>query len=125
MAADTLGNIFIADANNRRIRKLSPDGIVTTVAGTGEPGHRDGPAEEATFGVCVGIAVGDDGTIYVSDYSYHVIRKISGVVSTLAGKTHAPGLKDGKGEGTDLTVPKVFASTFTEVSWLWTWATKV
>src|SRR5688572_21923593 len=76
LAADSSGNIFVADTFNRRIRKIEPNGNVTTIAGTGIIGFRDGAAAEAKFGNCYGMAVGPDGAVFVSDYSNQVIRKI-------------------------------------------------
>jgi len=97
MAIDKEGNIFIADADNFRIRKITPDGTVSTIAG-GTPGYRNGPALKARFGYPTGVAVGDDGTIFVADRRTHTIRKISteGIVSTIAGNPN-PGYADGRG----------------------------
>jgi serine/threonine-protein kinase len=92
------GDLYVADADNRRIRKVAPDGTVTTVAGSGQPGTRDGPAATAQFVYPTGIAVGQGGTLYIADRGAHTIRKITsrGVVSTLAG-TGLPGYTDGMG----------------------------
>lgn len=99
LAADTQGNLFVVDSGNCLIRKVCVDGTVSTFAGTGERGYRDGRVEEAQFGDCFGIAVGSDGTLFVSDGSNQVIRMISnGVVTTLAGKGGELGYLDGKGE---------------------------
>src|SRR3569832_1089223 len=96
IAADSHGNLFIADAYNHRIRMMTPDGTVTTIAGTGVMGHRDGPALQAQLGLCYGIAVGSDGSIFVSDWSNDVIHKLHNTfVSTLAGKPGESGFKDG------------------------------
>jgi len=97
IAIDKAGNIFIADADNFRIRKITPDGIVSTIAG-GKPGYKNGPARKARFGYPTGVAVGEDGTLYVADRRTHTIRKISprGIVSTIAGNTN-PGYADGRG----------------------------
>src|SRR5690242_18297545 len=99
MTADSYGNIFISDTYNHRIRKLSPDGAVTTFAGTGEYGFRDGRADKAQFGWCFGITIGTkDDVIFVSDFSYHTIRKIEdGYISTLAGNPGESGYVNGKG----------------------------
>src|SRR4051794_35475053 len=78
LAADSKGNIYIADTWNFLTRTLSLDGTVSTIAGSGVQGHKDGKAEEAQFGKCFGIAVGEDGTLYFSDWTHHVIRRISG-----------------------------------------------
>ena len=87
IAADSQGNLCVTDTSNHRIRKISVDGSVSTVAGTGKQGHRDGKVEEARFGRCIGLAIGEDDTIYVADSFNCVIRRIKdGVVSTFAGK---------------------------------------
>jgi len=92
------GDLYVADADNRRIRKITPDGTVTTVAGDGQPGARDGPALTARFLYPTGVAVDQSGTLYVADRGGHTIRTISprGVVSTLAGNGR-PGYTDGMG----------------------------
>src|SRR5690242_13915241 len=95
ITTDSWGNIYISDSSNYRIRKMAPDGTVTTVAGSGENGHKDGPALEAHLGECYGIAVGNDGTIYFFDSTNYVIRKLSnGVLYTLAGKPGGYGFMD-------------------------------
>lgn len=72
------------------------DGTVTTVAGTGEFGNQDGKAEETKIGFCPGVAVGEDGILYFSDYSNHVIYRVKdGEVSALAGKAGERGNVDG------------------------------
>jgi sugar lactone lactonase YvrE len=86
IALDRDGSLLVADSGNHRIRRLSPDGMVTTVAGSGEEGVSDGPAASATFRTPVDIAVGPDGTIYVVDAKASMIRAIrDGVVATVAG----------------------------------------
>jgi len=92
------GDLYVADADNRRIRKVAPDGTVTTVAGSGQPGARDGPAATAQFLYPTGIAVDQAGALYVADRGGHTVRKITprGVVSTLAGSGQ-PGYTDGMG----------------------------
>lgn len=87
---DPLGNIYIADRANHRIRKIDAvTGIITSIAGTGTAGFLGdgGPANEARLNNPVSLALAQDGSIYISDLGNHRIRKIdaSGVISTLAG----------------------------------------
>ncbi len=80
-------NLLVADSGNRRIRKVSANGNVSTVAGNGDNAVVDGPAAKASFRTPVGVAVGPDGTIYVADAEANQIRAISvdGQVTTVAG----------------------------------------
>lgn len=85
IAADALGNIYIADAKNHAIRKISKAGEVSTLAGNGVRGNVDGKGKAASFNHPQDIAVAADGTLYVADTLNHVIRKITkdGTVTTL------------------------------------------
>lgn len=87
LAVDGAGNIYVVDSGNHCIRVISPDGQVTTLAGTTEPGYVDGQGAEARFSFPSGIAIDADGNLYVADTANHRIRKITpdGVVTTLAG----------------------------------------
>jgi DNA-binding beta-propeller fold protein YncE len=82
VAVDAEGNLYVADTANHRIRKITPDGKVTTLAGSGEPGDADGPAGEAQFRAPEGVAVGADGGdrggrfVIVADTGNHRICKI-------------------------------------------------
>jgi sugar lactone lactonase YvrE len=79
------GSVYIMDAGSR-IRKITPDGTTSLVAGTGKPGFQDGPAAQAQFSSFTSMVVGRDGTIYVADQLNRRIRKIAGgIVSTFAG----------------------------------------
>ncbi len=106
VAADATGNIYVADTGTNRIRKIAPDGLVSTVAGTGERGSTDGPAAVALFRHPEGVAVSGSGNVYVADTLNHLIRRITpaGVVSTLAG-SGAVGSNNGPGAGASFNRP--------------------
>lgn len=95
LALDSEENLLVADAGNDRIRKITPEGIVTTIAGTDSAGYLDGEALKAKFDYPDGILVANDGSIYVAEN--HHIRQIttSGNVVTIAGSTG--GYLDGNG----------------------------
>src|SRR5215204_212899 len=90
-------NIFVADTGNNRIRKITPEGQVSTVAGNGTPGYVDGPVATAQFNGPIGLAVSEGGDIYVADTYNDVIRMITteGQVTTIAG-AGIPGYADGE-----------------------------
>lgn len=96
LAIDPDGNIYIADTGTNSIRKVTPEGKVSTVAGTGTAGYLDGPSNQAQFDGPVGVAVDALGNVYVADTYNDRIRKISttGQVSTFAGAGR-PGYADG------------------------------
>jgi sugar lactone lactonase YvrE len=96
LVVDGTGNIFVAEAGNNQIRKITPDGVVSTFAGDTVGGYRDAMGRDARFFGPAGIAIDGDGNLYVSDYVNERIRKITpaGVVSTLAG-SGIGGYKDG------------------------------
>jgi sugar lactone lactonase YvrE len=85
LTADSQGNVYVADTGNSVIRRISEDGRVTTVAGSGFVGAEDGVSESASFFEPSDVAVDSKGNVYVADTLNHVIRKVtaSGVVSTL------------------------------------------
>ena len=94
------GVLYVSDRANLVIRKVAPDGNVTTLAGkAGEAGTVDGNGAAARFGRLGGLTIDATGTIYVADEDNSTIRKIApdGTVTTLAGKAGEPGLVDGKG----------------------------
>jgi sugar lactone lactonase YvrE len=86
-AVDKDRNVFVADQNNFRIRKITPQGQVSTLTGTGETGHRDGEGTVSQFNYPSGVAVDGDGNVVVADLFNYRIRKVSpqGRASTLAG----------------------------------------
>ncbi len=89
LARDASGNLYIADGNNCRIRKLTPNGIITTVAGNGVPGYSgdNGPATSAQLAYQLGIAVNAAGELFIADSFNHRIRKVSanGIITTIVG----------------------------------------
>lgn len=93
------GTVYVADTKNNKIRKITPDGTVSTIAGSGNYGTSNGPGPAATFGNPTGIELDASGNLYVADHLTHIIRKITpnGVVSTLAGTPYIPGDADGSG----------------------------
>lgn len=97
-AADSAGDIFVADAGNDTIRKIAPDGTVSTFAGSpGMAGSAEGNGTNALFNSPQGVAVDNSGTVFVSDTGNDTIRKITpdGTVSTLAGSPGIAGSADG------------------------------
>lgn len=88
ICVDAYGNLFVADYGNQRIRKITPNGYVSTVAGT-TIGYQDGDGAIAQFNYPAGITVDSLGNLYVIEEYNHTIRKIdtNGVVSTFAGTT--------------------------------------
>lgn len=86
---DRNGNLFIADANNHRIRRVRLDGVIDTYAGIGTPGRVDGPADRASFNLPNDIEFLDDGTMVVADRGNATLRRITPqrIVSTATGRT--------------------------------------
>jgi len=88
LAVDAAGNVYVADEDNYRIRKITPLGVVTTVAGSGSPGNANGGVTVASFNLPCGVAVDPSGNIYVADYNNNQIRFINvatQMVSVFAG----------------------------------------
>jgi len=100
VAVDNLGNAYVADSSNNTIRKISPAGIVTTLAGTaGTSGSTDSAGGSPLFNRPSAIALDNVGNVYVADTGNNTIRKISaaGVVTTLAGTAGTSGSTDSAG----------------------------
>ena len=90
VAADSAGNVYIADSPNQRIRKVSPNGIITTIAGTGTSGYNGDniQATTARLNYPKGVEVGPDGALYIGDANNHRVRRLdlsTGVITTVAG----------------------------------------
>ncbi len=87
LCIDINDNLYLADDDNHCIRKITPDGIVSTYAGTGIAGYADGAALSAQFKSPSDVCIDNDGNIFVSDFENQRIRKIDifGIVSTVAG----------------------------------------
>jgi sugar lactone lactonase YvrE len=115
VAADRQGNIYVTDSGNNTIRKITPGGTVTTIAGQiGVKGSADGPGTNASFNLPTGIAVDTNGNLYVADEFNDTIRKIvpvgtNWVVSTLAGQVGVANLADGLGTNALFSTPAAIA----------------
>jgi sugar lactone lactonase YvrE len=107
LALDAQDNLYVADTGNNAIRKVTPDGTVTTIAGGGPAGFQDGPAREARFNAPVGVAVDGKGNVYVADTYNDRIRKVTteGQVTTIAGGTASPGYLDGPAMSASFDTP--------------------
>jgi NHL repeat len=107
VGVDASGNVYVADQVNHAIRKISPAGLVSTLAGRGKPGFVDGSGAAASFNNPSGIAVDSNGNLYVADTTNHAIRQITpaGLVSTLAGNNGVPGFVDGAGVAASFNNP--------------------
>ena len=100
VAVDASGNVYVADTLNHTIRKISPTGVVTTLAGTPtQYGQFDGTGNNAQFNTPSGIAVDVSGNVYVADTRNNTIRELTagGVVTTVSGSASATGFVDGAG----------------------------
>jgi RHS repeat-associated protein len=106
IAEDASGNLYVADALNYRIRKITPAGVVSTFAGSGTRGHADGTGTAAMFMQPYGLAIDGSGNLYVADEIDNCIRKITpaGVVTTVAGNGTA-GYVDGAAASAEFSLP--------------------
>lgn len=96
LATDQAGNLYVADTDNHRIRKITAAGEVTTIGGDGVAGWRDGAGAQAQFNKPAGLLVDASGNVYVADTENHCIRRIApeGTVTTPVGDRTA-GLREG------------------------------
>jgi sugar lactone lactonase YvrE len=109
VAVDGAGNVYVADAGNNTVRKVTSNGMVTTLAGSaGQPGSADGPGGAALFDTPLGVAVDSAGNIYVADTYNSTIRKMTsgGVVTTMAGSAGQTGSADGTGSAASFNFPR-------------------
>jgi len=114
VAVDGSGTVYVADASNNLIRKITPTGVVTTLAGNVSGGSADGTGAAASFYNPLGVAVDGNGNVYVADFGNNLIRKITaaGVVSTLAGNPAGNiGSTDGTGAAASFQDPIGIATT--------------
>lgn len=108
LALDKDGTLLVADSRNHRIRRVTPGGVVTTIAGGGAPngpgGQAEGPAPEARFRYPSGVAVTPDGAVLIADTGNHRICRLKdGTVSLLAGGS--AGSRDGQGAAAQFQAP--------------------
>ncbi|MCL2625593.1 MAG: IPT/TIG domain-containing protein [Cystobacterineae bacterium] len=116
ITVDTQGNFYVADTYNHRIRKVTPDGVVSTLAGSGlsglnNGGFFDGPGNAARFHHPYGVAIDSENNLYVADTHNHCIRKVTpdGGVSTFAGTCETEGFGDGPASTAQFCYPRGLA----------------
>ena len=100
VTVDHAGNVFVADSGNNMIRKVTPTGVVTTLAGSQDTnGSDDGTGSAALFNMPTGVAVDNAGNLFIADQGNNVIRKMTaaGVVTTIGGDATSSGWADGSG----------------------------
>jgi sugar lactone lactonase YvrE len=108
VTVDSAGNVFVADTSNHTIRKVTPAGVVTTLAGKpGVYGSANGTGNAARFSSPWSVTVDITGNVFVADTYNHTIRQVTsaGVVTTLAGSAQAPGTNDGTGAAARFNKP--------------------
>lgn len=108
LAFDRAGNLLVADHFNAAIRKISPAGVVSTLAGAAkQKGARDGRGAEARFDSPSFVVIGNDGAAYVTDHRSHTIRRVDaeGNVTTIAGAPYQDSWRDGAALHARLSLP--------------------
>jgi hypothetical protein len=113
VATDSAGNLYVADTGNHTLRKVTPDGLVTTLAGLAEsPGCADGKGSQARFKSPWGITADGAGNLYVADSENCTIRKVmpDGTVTTLAGVVGQSETVDGPGSTARFAGPQILAA---------------
>ncbi|MFD7745066.1 RICIN domain-containing protein [Streptomyces sp. NPDC059698] len=112
VAVDAAGSVYITDAANHRVRVITPDGKISTIAGTGAAGFSGdgGPADKAQLNYPLGVAVDSTGTLYISDHANNRVRRIGadGKISTVAG-TGAAGFKGDDGPAASAQLNRPYA----------------
>lgn len=112
VAVDGAGTLYVTDAANHRVRRITPDGTISTVAGTGTGGSSGdgGPATAARLNYPLGVAVDSGGVLYISDHSNHKVRKVTpdGTISTIAG-TGTAGFKGDGGPAVSAQLNRPYA----------------
>jgi sugar lactone lactonase YvrE len=112
LALDAAGNLYVADTGNHCLRRITPAGVVTTVAGLpGRSGHVDGDPDEARFLAPRGLVVSAAGELFVCDTGNHCLRRVSpaGRVTTYAGRPGEAGLRNGPGAEARFSSPSGLA----------------
>ncbi len=111
LAVSPTGELYIADSFNHRVRKVSANGIITTVAGTGSPGYSGdgGPAQSAQINNINDVVLDADGNLYIADYGNYRIRKVStnGIITTIAG-TGSSGYSGDGGQAVNAQISTVW-----------------
>lgn len=115
LAFDANGNLIVADYLNHAVRKITPAGVVTTIAGNGTAGYLDATGAAARFNRPAGLAVDAANNIFICDAFNNRIRKITsaGVVSTIAGNTNT-GNADGVGTAAAFNYPIALCADFAQ-----------
>jgi hypothetical protein len=115
LAIDASGNLYLADWGNHTIRRITPAGVVTTLAGqAGAAGSADGVGAAARFNLPGAVAIDGNGYLYVSDINNHTVRRVriaDGTVETWAGTAGQPGTADGNGAAARFNQPAWISAT--------------